>query len=406
MGWPARFLAVFVVALVAVLVGTTEVEVDEVVVASDCCGSELLTRGAATLSAETLGTKRVKDLRRLLNERGVDCVGCTEKHEFVTRVLETQELPSVRDEAGVLRNLTYAVSSGRQSEQMVRIPGGSFSMGLKHQVIPGDGEAPQRHVTLSPFWLDVAEVTNAQFAEFVTETSFVTDSERFGWSFVFDLAVDPGVAAGITQAVAGAEWWLPVNGSTWREPEGPGTDVFATRRADHAVVQVSWADAVAYCSWRRARLPTEAEWEFAARGGEKGHLFPWGSQLTPNGEHRANIWQGSFPKRNAAEDGHLWTCPTDAYPPQNQYGLKNMIGNVWEWVEDWWTVEHDPSAHLVNPRGPPTGTEKTKKGGSFLCHKSFCYRYRSAARHKNTPDSATLNNGFRCARDVDVASAA
>lgn len=251
--------------------------------------------------------------------------------------------------------------------------------------------------------LDMAEVSNAQFAEFVADTSFVTESETFGWSFVFELALDPTVAAKITQAVQGAEWWLPVQGAYWKEPEGPGTDVLKTNRSDHPVVQVSWNDAKAYCEWRGARLPTEAEWEFGARAGGTG-LFPWGNDLTPDGAHRANIWQGDFPKVNTADDGFKFTNPVNALPAQNQLGLKNMIGNVWEWVEDWWTVDH-PTGGVTDPQGPRRGTEKTKKGGSYMCHKSFCYRYRSAARHKNTPDSATSNNGFRCARSAPAGAA-
>lgn len=246
-----------------------------------------------------------------------------------------------------------------------------------------------------------------EFAKFVEATSYVTESENFGWSFVFHTAVPEHIKANITQAVLGAEWWLPVNGSNWREPEGPGTDVFLTERGNNPVVQVSWNDAVAYCEWRNnARLPTEAEWETAARGpptrpGAKipNNMFPWGNDLTPKGTHRANVFQGVFPKNNSAEDGYEFLCPVDAFGSQNAYGLYNMIGNVWEWVQDWWTIYHSTDL-TINPQGPESGREKVKKGGSFLCHQSYCYRYRTIARFPSTPDSATLNVGFRCARSA------
>ena len=223
-----------------------------------------------------------------------------------------------------------------------------------------------------------------------------------------DAAVAPEISRRITQAVAGAEWWLPVNGSYWREPEGPGTDVFATKgaadRSQHPVTQVSWNDAQTFCRWRGgARLPTEAEWELAARGASDNQVFPWGNKLrTKGGPFRANIFQGQFPQHNTAADGHAFLAPVDSFGPQTDAGLYNMIGNAWEWVEDWWTVHHDEPGDepAEDPRGPPTGTERVRKGGSFLCHKSFCYRYRNAARSKSSPDSATQNAGFRCAKSI------
>lgn len=245
------------------------------------------------------------------------------------------------------------------------------------------------------------------FAKFVDATKFITEAETFGWSFVFHSAIPNNIKEHITQAVMGAEWWLPVNGSYWREPEAPGIDVFSTNREKHPVVQVSWNDAVAYCKWRGSRLPTEAEWEVAARGPQLRQprqeltLFPWGNKLVPNGVHRMNVFQGKFPVRNTADDGWEFTSPVDAFGPQNDYGLYNMIGNVWEWVSDWFTHVHS-AEHQVNPTGPASGREKTKKGGSFLCHRSYCYRYRTVARFPSMPDSGTLNIGFRCARTATL----
>jgi len=296
---------------------------------------------------------------------------------------------------------------------MVYIPGGTFLMGLKKAIFPRDGESPQRYVTVSSFFLDKYEVSNEQFHQFVLATNFRTESELFGWSFVFEPAVPPEVKAPITQAVLGAEWWLPVNGSYWREPEGPGTDVFTkTNRSNYPAVQVTWNDAVAFCAWRDARLPTEAEWEYAAQGTGAGKtsIFPWGNKLTPSGIHRTNIYQGEFPNRATPRDGFEFQGPIDSYGSQNEYGLYNMIGNVWEWVEDWFTIDHDSYLHshgtkqspAINPKGPISGHDKVKKGGSFLCHQSYCYRYRTAARFYSTPDSGASNGGFRCARDVDV----
>lgn len=285
------------------------------------------------------------------------------------------------------------------NEDMVKVPGKTFLMGTSNPIIFNDGEGPERPVKLSSFLIDRFEVSNAAYKEFVESTGYRTESEVFGWSFVFDQAVHANLKRKITQAVLGAEWWLPVNGSYWREPEGPGTDVFKTQRANYPAVHISWTDAVKFCEWRNnSRLPTEAEWELAARGGStKPLVFPWGNKLTPGEEHRANIFQGTFPGENTVEDGYPFMSPVDAYGPQNDLGLYNMVGNVWEWVHDWWTVHHS-SELTVNPSGPASGEEKVKRGGSFLCHRSFCYRYRTVARFKTTPDSATQNAGFRCAK--------
>nr|KAF6476394.1 sulfatase modifying factor 1 [Rousettus aegyptiacus] len=254
--------------------------------------------------------------------------------------------------------------------KMVPIPAGVFTMGTDDPQIRPDGEAPARRVTVSAFYMDAYEVSNAEFEKFVNATGYVTE-------------------------VAAAPWWLPVKGADWRHPEGPDSTV--AHRPDHPVLHVSWNDAAAYCAWAGKRLPTEAEWEYGCRGGLHNRLFPWGNKLQPKGQHYANIWQGEFPVTDTGEDGFRGTAPVDAFPP-NAYGLYNVVGNAWEWTSDWWTVHHTVEETL-NPKGPPSGKDRVKKGGSYMCHKSYCYRYRCAARSQNTPDSSASNLGFRCAAD-------
>ena len=279
---------------------------------------------------------------------------------------------------------------------MVRLEGGSFSMGSEDRfAYPGDGEGPVGRVTVSPFSIDAGAVTNEQFGEFVEDTGFVTDAERFGWSFVFaDLLPDDFPP---TRAVASAQWWRQVEGTSWSHPEGPRSDLEG--RLDHPVVHVSWNDAGAYCTWADKRLPTEAEWEYAARGGLEEKVFPWGDDLEPGGAHVMNVWQGVFPSENTVADGYYGTCPAGAYPP-NAYGLHNMTGNVWEWCSDWYSPDFHTREKRTDPQGPGRGTNRSTRGGSYLCHHSYCLRYRVAARNSMEPDSSTGNTGFRCAQDM------
>ncbi|XP_028302366.1 formylglycine-generating enzyme [Gouania willdenowi] len=286
---------------------------------------------------------------------------------------------------------TTEAQQGTQS-QMVHIPGGEFLFGTDDPGIPADGEGPQRLVHVDSFYMDVQEVTNQQFEGFVNATGYRTEAETFGDSFVFEGSLSEAVKNEITQAVAAAPWWLPVKGASWRHPEGPDSNI--TERMDHPVLHVSWADAVAFCTWVNKRLPTEAEWELACRGGLKDRLYPWGNKLKPKEQHYANLWQGDFPTHNSAEDGFIQTSPVRSFPA-NGFGLYDMVGNVWEWTSDWWTVYHT-TEQQHNPKGPLSGTDKVKKGGSYMCHKSYCYRYRCAARSQNTPDSSASNLGFRC----------
>lgn len=285
---------------------------------------------------------------------------------------------------------------------MLRIPGGAFRMGgADTDAFAADGEGPLRSVTLRAFAIDATCVSNAQFATFAKATGYVTDAEQFGWSYVFQLLVAPEARRHIMDAVVpDAPWWMAVRGASWRAPDGPGSSYAG--RQNHPVVHVSWRDAAAYAAWAGKRLPSEAEWEYAARGGLDQARFPWGDELTPRGRHRCNIWQGHFPTANSGADGYLGTAPVDAYAP-NGFGLYNTSGNVWEWCADWWSPTwHIPESAATrhDPRGPDSGTAKVHRGGSYLCHASYCNRYRVAARTYNTIDSSTGHLGFRCAADL------
>ena len=281
---------------------------------------------------------------------------------------------------------------------MIYLAGGEFLMGTDdREGFPSDGEGPVRAVRLNPFYIDACAVSNAEFRQFVEETGYRTDAERFGWSFVFHLFVSPETARTVTRTPVQTPWWFVVEGASWKHPEGPDSDI--ADRLDHPVTHVSWNDAVAYCKWAGKRLPTEAEWEYAARGGLVQKRYPWGDELKPNGEHRCNIWQGKFPYKNNMSDGYAGTAPVKSFKP-NGYGLYNVSGNVWEWCSDWFSPTYHINGPRVNPKGPPQGSSKVLRGGSYLCHKSYCNRYRVAARSHNTPDSSTGNIGFRCAADA------
>jgi len=276
---------------------------------------------------------------------------------------------------------------------LVQLDGGRFLMGDESAwAYPGDGEGPVHEVSVSPFAIDPYTVTNAAFAQFVDATGHVTDAERYEWSFVFGGFLPDDAPE--TRGVVGAEWWRQLYGANWRHPEGSGSSIEV--RLDHPVVHVSWNDAQAYCAWSDTRLPTEAEWEFAARAGSRSP-FPWGDELEPDGEHRMNVFQGEFPRRNTCLDGYAATAPVDAFPP-NAFGLHNVTGNVWEWCADWYSPLYYAQSAQSDPRGPTTGTTRAQRGGSYLCHASYCRRYRVSARLGAEPESSTGNLGFRVAR--------
>ncbi|THH35283.1 formylglycine-generating enzyme family protein [Aliishimia ponticola] len=280
----------------------------------------------------------------------------------------------------------------RLSFDKVPIPGGKALVGTATPGIPDDGESPPRHVRVKPFEIGRTSVTRAEFQAFVTATGYVTEAERFGWSFVFHTDVPDGT--GPTLGIDGLEWWRRVDGADWRCPNGPGTNA----PDDHPVTQVSWADARAFATWAGGRLPTEAEWEHAARGGLGDVPYPWGDAPPNDTDHfPCNIWQGQFPTRNTDADGWHNTAPARSFAP-NGYGLYNMVGNVWEWTSEPYRVK-SLKAHVKQRLAGMKGY-KLSKGGSFLCHRSYCFRYRIAARSGNSPDSAAPHHGFRVVWDA------
>ena len=312
----------------------------------------------------------------------------------------------------------------------VQIPATTFTMGTAGPMAYlADGEQHLHEVAASSFEIGIHAVTNARFAEFIAATDYKTEAERFGWAFVFGGLLPDDFSP--TRGVADAPWWRQVYGASWAHPEGPQSTI-ADRQA-HPVVQVSHNDALTFCEWENSRLPTEAEWELAARGGLADAIFPWGDELEPRSEpgvgepgvsehsvdkpgvsehsggkhsggepggskHSMNVWQGSFPDANTCADGYYGTAPVDAFEP-NGYGLFNVCGNVWEWCADWFAADYYPQSPSADPTGPSTGQERVMRGGSYLCHATYCHRYRVGARSSNGPDSAAGNLGFRTARN-------
>ncbi len=280
---------------------------------------------------------------------------------------------------------------------LVAVPGGTARLGDHHgDGYAGDGEQPVHTVTLTPYRLGATSVTNQAFAAFVRDTGYRTTAEREGSSAVFHLDF-AGRRADVVGSSPQAPWWLSVAGAYWRQPEGPGSDV--ERRQNHPVVHVSHDDALAYTAWAGCRLPTEAEWELAARGGLDGARYPWGDEVRPRGRWQCNIFQGDFPARNDVEDGWASTAPVKTFAP-NGYGLHQMVGNVWEWCADWFSAAAYLADRAQDPTGPQEGITRVMRGGSFLCHDSYCNRYRVAARSSAPPDSSSSNLGFRCAADA------
>jgi formylglycine-generating enzyme required for sulfatase activity len=304
---------------------------------------------------------------------------------------------------------------------MVLVPGGTFLMGTDSELAWPD-ERPAHRVRVDRFWMDEHEVTNAQFRAFVEATGYVTTAEKAPTAEEILAQSPPGTpsppaeslvpGALVFQPTAGpvdlhdyAQWWHWTPGASWRHPDGPGSTSEGKDR--HPVVQVSWDDAAAYARWAGKRLPTEAEWEFAARGGLEGRPYVWGAEAFSAEKPQANIWQGDFPYRNAAGDGYARTAPVKSYAP-NGFGLYDMSGNVWEWCADWYRRDLYQSRAgqplTENPTGPtrssdparPFTPQRVQRGGSFLCDDSYCSRYRPSARHGCSPDTGMSHVGFRC----------
>ncbi|MEV8268406.1 formylglycine-generating enzyme family protein [Microbacterium sp. NPDC076911] len=291
------------------------------------------------------------------------------------------------------RSAADATPTGRHEIAQVLIPAGTFIMGdSSGDRNEGDGETPQHEVMLDAFSIDATSVTNAAFARFVDATGYRTEAETFGYSAVFHLALAAEPSDVIGQP-PGTPWWLGVSGADWRHPGGRKSSIDGLD--EHPAVHISWNDAVAYCEWAGRRLPTEAEWERAARGGLDRKKYPWGDEEPDaGGTWRANIWQGQFPRTNTLDDGFLTTAPVHTFEP-NGFGLWQPIGNVWEWCADWFDSRYYGVSPEQNPTGPALGQARLLRGGSYLCHISYCNRYRNAARSQNTPDSSMGNAGFR-----------
>jgi formylglycine-generating enzyme required for sulfatase activity len=262
------------------------------------------------------------------------------------------------------------------NKEMAFIKGGSFIMGTDEGM---SFEGPAHEISVSSFWIDKFEVTVAQFDEFVKSTGYKTEAEELGWSGVF--SVDSGE-------------WGKVDGADWHHPEGPDS----TAAPDEPVTQVSLRDALAFAKWAGKRLPTEAEWEYAARGGRDRVTYAWGNDLMPKGKPAANWWQGMFPETNTGEDGYLGRAPVGRFPP-NPFGLYDVSGNVWEWCSDYFSGDYYSSSPRLDPRGPEAGDERVIRGGSWMCSENYCTGYRVAARSHTGADSGLNNLGFRCAKD-------
>lgn len=273
--------------------------------------------------------------------------------------------------------------------RMVKIPVGPFLMGTNNAMAyPADGEGPQRSVELDEYWIDETAVTNLSFSKFAEATDYTTEAELLGWSFVPANLISELDEKQLIGQSSNTPWWVGVKGANWRHPQGPSSSI--AKILDHPVVHISWDDANAFAQWSGKRLPTEAEWEKAARGGREGSLYSWGDELTPSNEFNCNIWQGEFPEFNSGDDGYIGTAPVYAFAA-NGYGLYNVCGNVWEWCMDWWSDNSQIS-----------GESKVIKGGSYLCHDSYCNRYRLSARTSQPKNSFTAHIGFRCVADKNT----
>ena len=279
--------------------------------------------------------------------------------------------------------------------EKIKIDGGRAFLGTNHPQIPDDGESPLRRKNVHSFYIGETAVTNAQFAKFVRETGYITETEKFGWSFVFHSHVPPSIQH--AETVVELPWWRRVEGANWYDILGPNSH-HKHWHPEHPVVHVTWNDAMAFAKWAGGRLPTELEWEHAARGGLADSKYHWGDDDPNDTDYfPCNIWQGEFPHTNTIKDNHERTAPAKSFEP-NSYGLYHVLGNVWEWTADHYTIKSLKKS--VKERLSQMQGYKLSKGGSFLCHASYCYRYRIAARSGTSPDTSTPHQGFRLVWDV------
>ncbi|WP_245586867.1 formylglycine-generating enzyme family protein [Sediminibacterium salmoneum] len=306
---------------------------------------------------------------------------------------------------------------------MALIPGGSFYMGGDNEQADKD-EFPKHQVTVDSFYMDITEVTNAEFAAFIKATGYITTAERKPVWEEMKKTLPPGTpkppdsllvaaslvftqASGLVDLNNYSQWWSWVEGTNWKHPQGPGSNI--NGKENFPVVQVSWDDAMAYCKWAGKRLPTEAEWEYAARGGKVNQMYPWGNEPVNQGKPKTNSWEGIFPYYNEQKDGFLKYAPVKSFIC-NGYGLFDMAGNVWEWCSDWYHADYYntlANKNTVNPRGPeqsfdpqePYTAKRVLRGGSFLCNDDYCSGYRVARRMKSSPDTGLEHTGFRCVKD-------
>jgi formylglycine-generating enzyme required for sulfatase activity len=367
------------------------------------------------------------------SRRPEEATGTAERTPVVRNAPSNAEVTSKKEETSKKVVSSAFLATTLSDEQapsatppgMVWIPGGEFSMGSAdptkggHCHEPMDDARPIHRVSVSGFFMDATEVTNASFAEFTKATGYVTLAERTPTAAELPNAPAEALVAGSIVFTKSTElipldqplrWWRYVPGADWRHPTGPGSSLDG--RENHPVVHVTYSDALAYARWAKKDLPTEAEWEFAARGGKSGQLYPWGNELAPNGTARANTYQGTFPVHDVASDGFAGTAPVASYPP-NDFGLYDVSGNVWEWTADWYrpdTYARDTAAGLAkNPRGPsesfdpsePGTKKRVQRGGSFLCTNEYCTRYMVGTRGKGEPESPANHIGFRCVRRAE-----
>jgi formylglycine-generating enzyme required for sulfatase activity len=354
-------------------------------------------------------------------------IGCKQKEKSVVDTKKDSahacmQVPQ-RFATGDSGAVSIQPSGDSSTAGMVFIPGGTFDMGGDNDQAAAD-EYPKHKVTVSPFYMDVTEVTNAQFRKFVEATKYVTTAERKpDWEEV-KKTVPPGtpkpdesllVAASLVFTPTDgpvdlnnfSAWWKWVPGANWMQPEGPGSSIVG--KDNYPVVQVSWDDAIAYCKWAGKRLPTEAEWEFAARGGLVNAIYSWGNEPVNTGKPKCNSWEGKFPYFNEKKDGYATLAPGKSFAP-NGYGLYDMSGNVWEWCNDWFDYNYYSTLKgktTLNPQGSTKSYDpedlyspkKSLRGGSFLCNDSYCSGYRAARRMKSSPDTGLEHTGFRCVRN-------